>query len=257
MSLPKPANPVLNPSSPYAQHLLLMLPLTEGTGQPGVILGADGVTAGAPSVTTWTASAGTWSTNSDGTCLHQTGTNPLRIGTDSTSGAWLPTGDCTICVIRGRSGSFPSTGFWASGITTVGNTKAFSLLIPRNSGATRWQYGSASPLEAALTAPYALDPPDILVVTAGAAGRSIYKNGVLKNSSATPVTRTSDTTSLLLMNAPETQDLNFFQIFGTQWDDATVAAWSADPYVALYAATAHRSGFGAQKPSRRQQGRRV
>jgi hypothetical protein len=244
---PKPSVVSLNASHAFAQHLLLMVPFTEGSGQPGIIRGADGVAAGAPTTTTWTGTPATWSSNSGGTCMHvAAGTaNPLRIG-DVGSGAWLPTGDCTVAFVYGASTSVGSAcsnsyadSWFKSAITGTG-TFAASFLCA-SGGVLQWAYGHSTGggnCASGGTATHHLDPPDTWVLTAGAAGMAIYRNGVAFGSLAGAATRTSDATELLIMNMSVLQDVNFFQVSAMQWDAATAAAWAADPYAHLVSASA-------------------
>lgn len=253
MSTPKPAVITINTASIFAQHLLLIVPFTEGTGQPGIVRGADGVTADAPTTTVWTGTPATWTTNSAGACVTGVGATPLRLGDDATSGSWLPTGDCTIGVVLGKTGSV--TGGFA--VTSDSGTTATTLrlAVPRNNNNVQWGYGSSgsgNPIEGGSAGGWATDPPDTVVVTAGAAGFAIYKNGVKVASSATARSRTASTTSLVLLGTTGiTSYLNYFQINAAQWDEATAMAWSSDPYNWLVPTGPRRSGFGAQKPTRR------
>jgi hypothetical protein len=245
MPTAKPAVVALNTAHAFAQHLLLMVPFVEGSGQPGVVRGADGVTAGAPTTTVWTGTPATWTTNSAGACVSGVGATPLQIGADATSGAWLPTGDCTICLVVGKSSGVVSGGFTVKSISG-GAATTLSLAVPRNNNNVQWAYGtsgSGNPIEGGSAGGWAADPPDKVVVTAGAAGFAIYKNGTKVTSSATARSRSSSTTSLVLMGLTGgtiTYTLNFFQISAMQWDDATAAAWAADPYAHLVAATTVR-----------------
>src|SRR6266487_2457112 len=197
MSTPKPAVPVLNAAHAFATSLLLCVPFSEGSGVPGILLGAAGIAAGAPSTANWTGTPPAWSTNSAGICVHNDGSEamPLQLGTDG-SGAWLPTGDCTVAWIYGASTTFADscsdTVYWFKGATS--GTGAFAaLFLCAAGGKLRWTYRSTN-LSSTTTATHLLDPPDTWVVTAGAAGMKIYKNGVAFGSNATPITRVSNTT---------------------------------------------------------------
>jgi len=244
MPTAKPAVVSLNASHAFAEHLLLMVAFTEGTGQPGIVRGADGVTAGAPTSTSWDGNAGTWTTNSQGACIHGISgtTGKLQLGAD---GNWLPTTECTIAIVRGRTGGLPVERFLR---VSAGSTATLGLYLPYNDGIVYFDYGGVGApnriTKASLS--FASDPPDTWVLTAGTTGSAIYQNGTSVYSQGSSVSRTSDSSALVLMYAGDTQDVNFFQISAMRWDDARVAAWAADPYAHLVA-TAKPSNYYAQQ----------
>jgi hypothetical protein len=252
VSTPKPGTVVVNPASPFAQHLLLLVPLTEGTGQPGVVRGAEGVTAGCPTTTTWSGTAGSWSTNAGGSCLHgTTATGGLLL---SGANSWMPTAAITVALVFGRTGGAsvaPPTVQHGSG------TARCDLYLPFSDLTVYWDMGGTASPNRLTKSGLGLESTALFtfVATAGPAGSALYLNGTKVQSQGTAVSgtaSTADTVWWLQAGAGGTADGNFLQINADQWEDATVAAWSADPYGWLVPSRP-KSGFGAQKPSRRRQ----
>jgi hypothetical protein len=232
---PKPASPVLQTGHAFALSAVAILTLHEGTGQPGIIQGphGDGTPVTAPVTTFWNGAVeGTWITNSEGTGLRWSAlTTPLRPGVNSgSSGAWLPTGDMTLLLVRGKLNSTLLNGiFWRGG----DNAGDWDIYLPYVDGTLYFDYGGQAGAnrltKAGLT--YSTSSIDYWVFTAGAAGSAIWQNGVKQNSQGTGITKNASSSPPYIgQTVGETQDLNFLQINDSQWDDATIEAWFDEPY---------------------------
>src|SRR5439155_22657322 len=135
---------------------------------------------------------------------------------------------------------------------------------PKAAGVGSWWWGgSTSPTLLTVSGLSFGTTVEQYILIAGGTGSTIWQTGTKVATQPTGISRTAGGGVLSINRGLESgvttgdaQELNYFAIYDVQWDDATAAAWSANPYAVLYPATAHRSGFGAQKPSRRQQGRR-
>ncbi len=254
MSLPKPAIPVLNLGSPFAQGLVLVVPFTEGSGVPAVLPASLGVTLTA-------VGSPTWATNSAGIAGQFLATGDgWRSAAES---SWMPTAAMTMAVIKRKldATNRQETVMSPNGGGTWGGTASLMLLLPFNDGTTYWDYGGVSGANR-LTAPgltYSQGVPDLWVVTAGSAGSAIWQNGVKVANQATGITRVNSVTDQFFINGSYNEaaaqgdicQINFLQINNAQWDDATITAWFANPYAMLYAPSGRHSAFGAQKPTRR------
>lgn len=280
MSLPKPATPHLDPTHPFNLTAVAVLALTEGTGQPAMIQGPHGggspVTA--PTATFWGgATHPTWITNSEGTGLRfGASTNSLGLGVDSgTVGTWMPTGDMTMLLVRGKLDTTLDSIFFRHG-----SSGDFDIYLPFTDGVLYFDYGgTSSPHRLSKSGlSYPASRIDYWVFTAGGAGSAVWQNGTKQASQGTAITRTGSNLTPFLAQSVESQDVNFWQINDSQWDDTLIASWFANPYAGLYTATTavgtatgtatvlgvggyriggaggKHSGFGSQKPARRLHG---
>ena len=235
MPAAKPAVPVLQTDHAFALTAVAILPLSEGTGQPAIIQGphGDGSPVTAPVTTFWDgATPGTWITNSEGAGLRfGVLTSPLRMGADAgAGGAWVPAGDVTLLLVRGKLTGVHNEIFFQGG---AGGR--WDIYLPYVDTVLYFDYGGQSSpnrlTKSGLT--YSTSTIDYWAFTAGAAGSAIWQNGVKQNSQATGISRTASTSPPYIGKAAESQDVNFLQVNDSQWDDATIQAWFADPYAHL------------------------
>ena len=242
MAQPKPSSPLLNPTHSFALTAVAILALAEGTGQPAIIQGphGGGTPVTGPVTTFWDgATPGTWITNSEGAGLRfGVLTSPLRLGASAgASSAWVPTGDMTLLIVRGKTTGVLNERFFRAG----SSSGSFDIYLPYSDGVLYFDYGGTSApnrlTKSGLT--YSTSVIDYWAFTAGAAGSAIWQNGVKQASQATGISRSGNTPPYLGY-APESQDVNFLQINDSQWDDATIAAWFLDPYAHLITAPTRR-----------------
>jgi len=235
MAIAKPSNPVLNTSHPFALSAVALLPLSEGTGQPAIIQGPHG--GSAPTTTVWAGTPATWITNSEGAGLRfSLLTSGLLLGVNDINGTWFPTIG-TVLLVRGKlDGTLPVERFFRADGGTVAN-----IYLPYNDGVVYFDWGSTSApnrlTKSGLT--FSTSSIDKWVFTAGASGSAIWQNGAKEASQSTGISRTAGTYTPVVGYAAEAQDVNFFQVNDTVWDDATILAWFADPYAHL-TTSAHR-----------------
>lgn len=256
MSRPKPANPVLNPTHAFSVNLLAVVPFTEGTGLPG-ILTLPGAPAVIPAALTVDGSGGTptWTTNSAGTCVSLVAPAAYFINAGSTDWIKPSTAGVTVCLIR-RKTDTTARATITFGTNDTG-TGRLCLLCPYNDGTVYWDYGGNSGINS-LVIPSLTFPTTVesFVFTAGPAGLYGWRNGVSIGSSASdPGVATAQGVNLGI-NTPvfgterDLVEFNYLAVYNTQWTDALIAAWTADPYANLYAGSAWRSAFGARKRRR-------
>lgn len=221
----------IDPRHPFAQGLLYAC-LFEGYGAstgitPGII--ARGI---APPVTaTLGVNPITWSANAEGDCAVLAATTAFKIPAGSSS---LPLTGITILAIR----RYQSTPLDANGNTHITGS-GIQVFCPYSDGVTYWDFGGASAPNRLTVSGLSFGGtrPDRWVFTAGAAGSSIWQNGIKVATQATALTRSSGSADIILggpTGGDSPIEWNFFQILDYQWTDDLCRQWSAQPYAHLY-----------------------
>ena len=226
----------IDTNHPFAQGLQVVVPFSDGGGtQPEIVQGQG---TGLPRVVS-SLNGGTWAVNGAGPCVHTT-TGTVAIGT---SGLWLPTSAATFAFVRRKTDAVLNGGrFMASNAT---GTSRSDIYLPFNDGVVYWDWaGQSAPNRLSVAGlAFSISQPDRWVFTAGPKGSAIWQNGFKVASQTTAVTRVAAADVLLLNFTAENQDLNWFQVSSTQWDDNLCEWWSAEPYAALYVPPLRRYVF--------------
>lgn len=225
MSTPKPAVPVLNPASLFTANLIVCVPFTEGSGIPAVLVGPSG--SGTPVF--GNVPTPTWTTNSDGAAWLATG---AAAQVTLTAGQAASANMTVALVLRPRAAN--SSGR----IVALLNGDLFCY-TPFSDTVVYWDFGGTSaPNRLTKSGLTFLQVPTTYVFTGGSAGSTIWQNGTKVASQATALTRNAGGGVTFVLNADGgTFDVNLVSLYNTAWDDATAAAWSADPYANLVLAS--------------------
>ncbi len=155
------------------------------------------------------------------------------------SSAFLPTTKCTILTIFRNlvDPSVISSGLlFYAGAAAAGQCYAFT---PVNSGDTIFNFGNNSDLRGDTTLSTLTSYPRKMAFVAGSKGRHVWQDGVKVLTSATGVSRSSETDLFYIngsgaSNGIPSVELNFFMVINEEWSDDMIRWWTAMPYDHLY-----------------------
>lgn len=260
-----PLGAQVNPDHPFTRGLIFALLAQEGVGRPSITLGIK-----TPGFSLTYGTAYSWTSNREGVAW-LTSANGSRIVLTAPP-AWLPTTGITITLIIRQTGPKPDNM-----IAVVGGG-AVNVYVPYSDNTVYWDFGGTSaPNRLSVSGlTFSSTLPDKWIFTAGPQGSSIWQNGIKRASQSTAVTRSGAAGEAFYLNNLEVSplDINYAAVADGQWADDLCRWWSAEPYAHLYPEGARtfitltavsdtvidlsrpRSGFGAQKPSRRLHGRK-
>src|SRR5213592_3092467 len=136
MSLPKPANPVINAASPFATGLVYLIPFSEGTGTPAVLVGPDG--SGTPTLTL--VGTPSWTTNSDGAALACATMDYVKF----TGLADAATTAVTIALIRRKTdATLRNSGLFGQEAAST-TARRGGASVPKADGVVSWWWGGST-----------------------------------------------------------------------------------------------------------------
>ncbi len=232
----------INPAHPFVRgHILSML--FDGSYIDNTHLSVVGSNRSA----VVSSAAGGWNLNAEGPAWQFAATTQsVNLGTGDTD---LPTVGITILIIR-KNTTIRNACFLDYSLGSV-STEAIRCYVPYGDGVVYWDFGgnSGNNRLTVSSLSFSVAVPERWVFTAGAAGMSIWQNGVKVASHANAVTRVSNVTPALRLNigsdgsGGDLQQVNFLSMLGVQWSDDLCRWWSISPYAHLSTPTVRRYAF--------------